>query len=199
MTPVVALTGGIASGKSAAAARFESHGIPITDADAIAGQILSAGSTVLEQIRDTFGDQALTSSGEYNRPWMRELVFSQPDQLQVLNSIVHPAVRAQTQLELARPKPQPYQIWMIPLLVETGQIDQADRVVVVDVSRETQLSRLLDRDGVTQESAERTLAAQANRKERQTVADYLINNEGSLEALDSQVDSLHHRLSKEFS
>ena len=88
---------------------------------------------------------------------------------------------------------------MIPLLVETGQADQADRVVVVDVSRDTQLSRLLDRDGVTQESAERTLAAQATREERQAIADYLINNEGSLEALHSQVDSLNQRLSKEFS
>ena len=199
MTPVVALTGGIASGKSAAAARFESQGIPVTDADAIAGQILSPGSSVLEQIREAFGDEALTHNGEYNRPWMRELVFSQPDKLQVLNSIVHPAVRAQTQLKLATPKTQPYQIWMIPLLVETGQSDQADRVVVVDVSRETQLSRLLDRDGVTQESAGRTLAAQATREERQAIADYLINNEGALEGLHSQVDSLHHRLSKEFS
>ena len=199
MTPVVALTGGIASGKSAAAARFESHGIPIIDADAIAGQILSPGSTVLEQIRDTFGDQALTSSGQYNRPWMRERVFSQPDQLQVLNAIVHPAVQAQTQLALAEPKAQPYQIWMIPLLVETGQADQADRIVVVDVLRETQLARLLDRDGVTLESAERTLAAQASRSERQAVADYLIDNEGALEVLYGQVDSLHQRLSKEFS
>lgn len=199
MTPVVALTGGIASGKSAAASRFESHGIPIIDADAIAGQILSPGSTVLEQIRDTFGDQALTPAGEYNRPWMRELVFSQPDQLQVLNSIVHPAVRTKTQLALAELKAQPYQIWMIPLLVETGQADQADRIVVVDVTRETQLSRLLDRDGVTPESAEKTLAAQASRSERQAVADYLIDNEGALEALHSQVDSLHQKLSKEFS
>ena len=199
MTPVVALTGGIASGKSAAAARFETHGIQITDADAIAGQILSRGSTVLEQIRETFGDQALTLNGEYNRPWMRELVFSQPDQLKVLNSIVHPAVREQTQLELAKPTAQPYQIWMIPLLVETGQADQADRVVVVDVGRDTQLSRLLDRDGVTQKSAERTLAAQATRAERQAVADYLLNNEGSLEALNSQVDSLHQKLIEEFS
>ena len=199
MTPVVALTGGIASGKSAAAARFETHGIQITDADAIAGQILSPGSTVLEQMREAFGDEALTPNGEYNRLWMRELVFSQPDQLKVLNSIVHPAVRTQTQLELAKPKAQPYQIWMIPLLVETGQVDQADRVVVVDVDRDTQLSRLLDRDGVTQESAERTLAAQATRAERQAVADYLLNNEGSLEALNSQVDSLHQKLIKEFS
>ena len=199
MTPVVALTGGIASGKSAAAARFETHGISITDADAIAGRILSPGSDVLDQIRDTFGEQALTPAGEYNRPWMRELVFRQPDQLQVLNSIVHPAVRAKTQIALAKPKTQPYQIWMIPLLVETGQADQADRVVVVDVSRETQLSRLLKRDGVTQESAERTLAAQAARAERRAIADYLINNEGSLEALYGQVDSLHQKLSKEFS
>ena len=199
MMPIVALTGGIASGKSAAAARFEAHGIPITDADAIAGRILSPGSDVLDQIRETFGDQALTPAGEYNRPWMRELVFGQPNQLQVLNSIVHPAVRAQTQIELAKPKTQPYQIWMIPLLVETGQADQADRIVVVDVSRETQLSRLLKRDGVTLESAERTLTAQATREERQAIADYLINNEGSLEALHSQVDSLHQKLSKEFS
>jgi dephospho-CoA kinase len=199
MTPVVALTGGIASGKSAAASRFETHGIQVTDADAIAAQILSPGSDALDQIRETFGDQSLTPNGEYNRPWMRELVFGQPDQLQVLNSIVHPAVRAHTQIALAKPKTQPYQIWMIPLLVETGQADQADRVVVVDVTRETQLSRLLDRDGVTPESAERTLAAQASRSERQAVADYLIHNEGSLEVLYGQVDSLHQRLSKEFS
>jgi dephospho-CoA kinase len=199
MTPVVALTGGIASGKSAAASRFETHGIQVTDADAIAAQILSPGSDALDQIRETFGDQSLTPNGEYNRPWMRELVFGQPDQLQVLNSIVHPAVRAHTQIALAKPKTQPYQIWMIPLLVETGQADQADRVVVVDVTRETQLSRLLDRDGVTPESAERTLAAQASRSERQAVADYLIDNEGSLEVLYGQVDSLHQRLSKEFS
>ena len=129
---------------------------------------------------------------------MRELVFGQPDQLQVLNSIVHPAVRAQTQIALAKPKTQPYQIWMIPLLVETGQADQADCVVVVDVSRHSAFS-FIDRDGVTQESAERTLAAQATRAERRAIADYLINNEGSLEALHSQVDSLHQKLSKEFS
>ena len=199
MTPVVALTGGIASGKSAAAARFEFHGIQITDADAIAGQILSPGSSVLEQIREAFGDQALTPTGDYNRPWMREWVFSQPDQLQVLNSIVHPAVRAQTQIALAEHKAQPYQIWMIPLLVETGQADQADRVVVVDVPCETQLARMLERDGVTAESAQKTLKAQATRAERQAVADYLLNNEGALEALNSQVDSLHQKLIKEFS
>lgn len=199
MTPVVALTGGIASGKSAAAARFESHGIQITDADTIAGQILSPGSEVLEQIRDAFGDQAVTPNGEYNRPWMREWVFGRPDQLQALNDIVHPAVRAQTQTALQEPKAQPYQIWMIPLLVETGQADQADRVIVVDVSRQTQIARLLKRDGVTAESAQKTLAAQATRAERQAVADYLIDNEGTLEALHSQVDSLHQTLSKDFS
>ena len=80
---------------------------------------LSPGSDVLDQIRETFGEQALTPAGEYNRP-DAELVFGQPDQLQVLNSIVHPAVRAQTQIALTKPKTQPYQIWMIPLLVETA-------------------------------------------------------------------------------
>ena len=194
MTPVVALTGGIASGKSAAARHFESLGIRVTDADAIAHSLMMPGSPVLRQIVDSFGPQALTDQGSYNRPWMRQQVFADPDALARLNAIVHPAVRRQTWLQLEEPSAQPYQIWMIPLLLETGQEDEPDAVVVVDVSRDTQLERLLARDGVTPDSAQRTLDAQASRQARLAIADYQLNNEGTLAELHRRVEWLHQRL-----
>lgn len=194
MTPVVALTGGIASGKSAAARRFESLGIRITDADAIAHALLSPGSPLLKDIRRAFGPQALTESGTYDRAWMRQQVFSDDRARERLNAIVHPAVRKQTWAQLEIPDRKPYQIWMIPLLVETQQEDQADAIIAVDVSPETQLTRLLSRDGVDPAQAQRTLDAQASRETRNAAADYLLNNEGSLEALHQRVDWLHQRL-----
>ncbi len=194
MTPVVALTGGIASGKSAAARHFESLGIRVTDADAIAHSLLMPGSPVLRQISQSFGENALLPDGTYHRAWMREQVFSNPDALDRLNSIVHPEVRRQTWLQLEAPDRGPYQIWMIPLLIETGQIDEPDAVVVVDVSPQTQLQRLLARDGVTAESAQRTLDAQASRDERLQIADYQLGNEGTLAELHRRVEWLHQRL-----
>ena len=194
MTPVVALTGGIASGKSAAARRFDELGIRVTDADAIAHALLTPGSPILAEIREAFGPQALNGDGAYNRPWMREQVFGQPEQLAKLNQIVHPAVRRQTWAQLEAPDNGPYQIWMIPLLLETGQEDQADAIVVVDVNRDTQRARLLARDGVSETQADQALNAQVTQEARCAAADYLLNNEGTLEELNRRVDWLHQRL-----
>lgn len=194
MTPVVALTGGIASGKSAAARRFESLGIRVTDADGIAHALMMPGSPVLTRVADAFGPDALTDDGRYNRAWMRERVFSDSKALARLNAIVHPAVREATWQQLEAPCRQPYQIWMIPLLVETHQEDQADAVVVVDVSPQVQMDRLLARDGVTLRSAQQTLDAQASREQRLAVADYRLDNDGTLDELHRRVDWLHQRL-----
>lgn len=198
MTALVALTGGIASGKSSAARRFAQLGIRVTDADDVAADVLAAGSPALDQLRDVFGTAVLTPSGDYNRKAMRELVFGDERALQQLNAIVHPAVRERTQALLAEPHDKPYQIWSIPLLLETGQQGIPDRIIVVDLPEALQIQRVIARDRVTEASARRTLGAQASRKARLAIADYVIHNDSSLEALDSQVDYLHQTLMDAF-
>lgn len=199
MTALVALTGGIASGKSSAARRFESLGIRVTDADDVAAEVLSRGSPVLDAIRETFGAGALTAHGDYNRKAMRELVFGDERAREQLNAIVHPAVRELTQRKLSQPCDMPYQIWSIPLLLETQQQSVPDRIVVVDVPEDIQIERVMARDGVSETSARHALAAQTGRHERLAVADYVIHNDSSVEALTSQVDFLHQRLMEELS
>ena len=190
---LVALTGGIASGKTSACQAFEALGIRITDADLIATDVLKKPS-VLEQIVDRFGPDALDDEGLYHRPYMRERVFADAQARADLNAIVHPVIRQHTHQALSEPFSGPYQIWAIPLLVETQQTEVPDKIVVIDTSAESQLSRLRQRDRVTDESARNALASQASRKDRLAVADYVIDNSHDLAWLQQQVQSVHQQL-----
>ncbi len=188
----VALTGGIASGKSAVAALFEARGVPVVDSDAIAREIVAPGSPALEAIRRRFGEGILQGDGTLDRRALREQVFADPVARRDLEAITHPAIRARMQ-EWSQAVTGPYQIHMIPLLVESGGRRDFDRVLVVDCPEELQIQRVMQRDGVDANSARNILAAQASRAARLAIADDVIVNDGDRDKLSHDVDALHQR------
>src|SRR5437868_13335363 len=179
-TPLlVALTGGIASGKTAVARLFEDLGVPVLDTDQIARDVVEPGTPALGQLVAEFGVDILNSSGRLDRRKLRERIFANPDQRRRLEAITHPAIRE----ELARRYKATggaYQIHVIPLLVEGGRMDAYDRVLVVDCPEEEQIRRLVERDGSDLEQAKRILEAQATREQRLASADDVIVNTGTL-------------------
>jgi dephospho-CoA kinase len=187
---LIALTGGIASGKSAVAEEFARLGVPVLDTDQIARDIVAPGSPTLGQLVAEFGPEILDGNSRLDRTHMRERVFGNPEQRRKLESITHPAIRA----ELARRSAAAggsYQIHVIPLLVETGRADAYDRVLVVDCPEEAQMERLQARDGSSPQQAAEILAAQASREERLNVAHDVIENTGTLADLQRFVQTLH--------
>jgi len=187
---VVALTGGIASGKSAVSAAFACHGVPILDADVISRQVVEPGEPALEAVVAAFGPQVLGVDGRLDRTALRALIFAHPEARRQLEAILHPAIRQAFTAASAKAG-GPYQIHAIPLLVESGRSGEYDRVLVVDCPRETQLQRLLARDQETLERAEAILAAQATREQRLAVATEVIANTGTLDDLTTKVAELH--------
>jgi dephospho-CoA kinase len=191
---LVALTGGIASGKTAVAEMFVRRGVPVLDTDQIARDLVQPGSPVLTQLVAEFGGEILNESGDLNRSRMRHLVFNEPVQREALEAIMHPAIRA----ELARRSVAAegaYQIHVIPLLVETARAGDYDRVLVVDCPENVQVARLTTRDGIDETLANQILNAQATREQRLARADDVIVNTGSLEELEAFVETLHKNYS----
>jgi dephospho-CoA kinase len=187
---LIALTGGIASGKTAVAELFASLGVPVLDTDQIARDVVAPGSPALGELVAEFGAQILDAQGKLDRARMRERVFGDPQQRLKLEAITHPAIRA----ELARRSAAAggdYQIHVIPLLVETGRAEVYDRVLVVDCPEEAQIERLMARDGASRARAEEILAAQVSREERLNAAHDVIENTGTLEDLERFVQTLH--------
>lgn len=185
----VGLTGGIASGKSAVAALFAELGVPVIDTDELAREVVGKGSPVLQRLVATFGPEILTADGMLDRKRMRAMVFAEPARRRQLEEILHPAIRTELERRSAAAD-GPYQLLVIPLLVETG-VRYVDRVLAVDCSIETQLGRLMARDGETEQKARAMLAAQATREQRLKRADDVIVNDGDLAALGPQVKKLH--------
>jgi len=189
-TPLlIALTGGIASGKTAVAQLFAKHSVPVIDTDQIARDVVEPGQPALARIMEAFGADVLDTSGRLDRARMRDRVFADPAQRKLLESILHPAIRA----ELNRRSVEAggaYQIHVIPLLVESSQRGIYDRILVVDCPEEEQVRRLMARDGSTLQQAENILAAQASREQRLAVADDVIVNTGTPEDLDGFVTTL---------
>ena len=147
----IGLTGGIASGKSTVSALFARRGIPVLDTDRIAPRSSSLGCPALQQIIDAFGDGILDAEGRLDRQGLRSRIFANATARRTLEAIMHPAIRADARQ--SSDAGGPYQIWVIPLLVEGGRVNTVDRILVVDCPVETQLARLQDRDGETAESA----------------------------------------------
>ena len=190
MTYTVALTGGIGSGKSTVADAFSCLGINVIDADILARQVVEPGTPALAAITEHFGHHILTPEAALNRRELRERIFANPEEKAWLNALLHPLIQQETQRQL-RQATSPYVLWVVPLLVENKLYERADRVLVVDVSRETQLLRTMQRDNVSREHAENILAAQATREARLAVADDVINNNGTPDAIASDVARLH--------
>ncbi|MNB68085.1 Dephospho-CoA kinase [compost metagenome] len=187
---VVALTGGIGSGKSTVADAFSRLGIAIIDADIIARQVVEPHSPGLNAIAAHFGPNIMNADGTLNRRLLRESIFSQPAEKTWLNALLHPMIHQETQRQIAEAT-SPYVIWVVPLLVENQLQHKADRILVIDVSPETQLKRTMLRDNVSRQHAEQILAAQATREERLAVADDVIDNDGAPDSIASDVARLH--------
>lgn len=191
----VGVTGGVASGKSEVTRRFEALGVVVADADVAARAAVEAGSAGLAEVVAAFGDDVLDAQGGLDRAAMRRRVFADPDARRRLEAIVHPRVRAllRAQCEAA---PGAYAIAAIPLLTEGGGREAypwLQRILLVDVPVEVQRARVMARDRVEAELAERMIAAQATRAARLAIADDVIVNAGPLEALDRQVAALDRR------
>jgi dephospho-CoA kinase len=190
--PRIALTGGIASGKSTVARLFAALGAKLIDTDQIARDVVAPPSAVLDRIAARFGPGILQANGSLDRAQLRRQVFADATARTDLEAIMHPAIHAEV-ARLARQLGGPYQLVAIPLLVETGTQDQYDRVLLVDASAETQKRRLQLRDGVDAAAAERMLAAQSSRDARRAIAHDIIDNEGDVGRLAAQVEALHRQ------
>jgi dephospho-CoA kinase len=185
----VGLTGGIAAGKSLVAAELAARGAIIIDADVLAREVVEPGTPGLAAIIERFGTQVLTD-GRLNRSRLAEIIFADPVARRDLERIVHPAVRARaTELEQAAGSAAVV-VHVIPLLVETGQQQTFDLVVTVDVDHETQIERLMARNGYSRAEAESRIAAQASSEDRRSAADVVVDNSGSIAELRDQIEAL---------
>ncbi|PML77590.1 dephospho-CoA kinase [Enterovibrio norvegicus] len=190
MAFVIGLTGGIGSGKTTVANLFADRGIDVIDADIIARQVVEPGTEGLAAIVDKFGTDILDAQGMLDRGKLRAHIFSTPDAKEWLNALLHPTIR----LEMLRQTQQatsPYCMLVVPLLIENGLQSLCDRVLVVDVSEQTQIERTTQRDSVDETQVKNILNAQASRKERLSFADDVVENECSNEELNAQVAALH--------
>ncbi len=188
---VVGLTGGIGSGKSAAAASFAARGIAVVDTDAIAHELTAAGGAAMPALLAEFGPEVAASDGALDRGRMRRLVFAEPAARGRLEAILHPLIR---ELSAARCRDavSPYVILAVPLLVETGAYrDHCHRVVVVDCPESLQISRVMARNGLSEAEIRAIMAAQASRDQRLAVANDVLNNDGDLHHLEAQIADLH--------
>ena len=188
----VALTGGIASGKSAVAARFAGKGIAISDADVAARAVVAPGQPALAEIAAAFGADVVQADGQLDRAALRRHVFDDEPARRRLEALLHPRIRTLLREEVERAD-SPYVIVAIPLLAEGGgrtAYPWMDRILVVDVAHEVQIARVMQRDHINAVLAKRMIAAQATRQARLAIADDVIVNSGTLEALDADVDAL---------
>ena len=188
----IGLTGGIASGKSAVADMFGALGAVIIDTDIIAREAVRRGAPALAEIIAAFGPQVIDKEGNLDRAVMRREVFSDDRKRERLEQILHPRIRDRT-LALASESGGPYQIIVVPLLVESGFDRFVDRILVVDCPEDLQRQRLMSRDTESAEQVERILNAQADRTMRLAVADDVIDNGGTLENTRTQVAALHEK------
>lgn len=188
MTLRIGLTGGIASGKSTVADLLAAHGAMVIDADRLAREVVEPGTEGLAAIAARFGHGVLRADGSLDRAALGRLVFADPAERRELEAIVHPAVRARASELAAAAPPDSVVVLMIPLLVETGQADAFDLVLVVDVDPELQLARLLARDGLNEVEALARVRAQADRETRLAAADVVIANNGDPAELAAAVD-----------
>lgn len=193
MTFVVGLTGGIGSGKSAAAAEFARLGATVVDTDAIAHELTCAGGAAVPEVRRLFGDSYIDAGGAMDRRRMRERVFTDEAAKKKLEALLHPMIRRESELRI-HAAIGPYVVHVVPLLVESAEYrNRMDRVLVVDCLEEIQLDRVRARSGLSAEEARRIIAAQVPRNVRLAAADDVIDNSGSVEALHKQVQALHQR------
>jgi len=191
----IVLTGGIASGKTLVSDAFKKLGVPVIDTDVIAHQIVEPGMPALLEIESAFGVKILDENGRLRRKDLRELIFIDPEARKKLESILHPKIRKKVRQAIVEVK-HDYCILVIPLLAGRGTYPDVARVLVVDVDPEVQITRLMARDNSTRRQAEQALASQASRAQRLNIADDVLENSGSPEAVLPAVSKLNKLYTK---
>ena len=189
---VVALTGGIGSGKTTVSDLFAEQGVPVVDTDVIAHELVAPGQPLLASIVSALGQELLDAYGRLRRRKLREMIFTSAETRATLESLMHPRILEEADRQILALK-APYCILVIPLLAESGNRDSADRVLVVDADTPSRAERLAARDGMTRTQIEAALAAQASRDQRLAIADDIIDNSGEKSSLPQKVSSLHQR------
>lgn len=187
---VIGLTGGIGSGKTAASDFFAGKGITVVDADIIAREVVQPGETAWLAIKDRYGSDALQDDQSLNRAWLRQKVFSEPDERKWLESQTHPRIRDSIIQQLAAAT-SPYAILVSPLLFESGQHTLVNQTLVIDVPEETQVVRACSRDSNDEKQIRDIIAAQVPRKERCSRANNIADNSGTLVQLFTQLEQFH--------
>jgi len=192
---IIALTGGIGSGKSTVENMFQSYGIPIIDTDVIARELLTNNAAVKQETIDYFGEEIAQANGEIDRTKLRTLIFEDEEARNALQLILHPIINQQTkqQLKQLESSAAPYCIIIIPLLAESQYAYPQDRVLLIDSPETLQIKRASSRDQSTPDLIAKIIASQASREQRQAIADDIIMNDKDLSSLQKQVDILHKR------
>ena len=191
---IVALTGGIGAGKSAAVDMFRQHNVPVIDTDIIARELVDTDQNILDAITAAFGNDILDDKQQLDRSKLRQIVFNDTQKRETLQNILHPRIHQQVMHDIETVSSN-YCIIVIPLLVESQHEYPHDRVLLIDADESKQLERATNRDDASKESIKKIMAAQASRKERCTAANDIIDNNGTLEDLQKQVDALHIKYS----
>lgn len=203
--PIIALTGGIAAGKSAACARFEQLGVSVIDTDKISHALTGSNAAAIPFIRATFGEEFINTQQALDRNKMRSLIFTDPEAKAQLEAILHPLIRnevmqiaEQNMLTLNQPESLiHYQVVAVPLLFETNHYSSlVNATVVIDCSPTLQISRAMQRSQLSRESVEAILAAQVSREKRLALADYVVENNHSMNDLNVKIDALHQTLNQ---
>lgn len=189
----IGLTGGIGSGKSEVAGMFNQLGVPVIDADVIAHQLVQPGSETLSEVIDAFGNTILTPAGELDRARLADIIFNRPEMKQRLENIIHPRVREQIRAFKVVHKKAAYILVVIPLLLESGQRDLVDRILIVNAAEPVRIQRVQARDGRNEEQIRAIMLNQADDAERQAAADDNLDNSGSLDELRQSVLKLHQQ------
>ena len=191
-TLVVGLTGGIGSGKTTVANGFSALGVPVIDTDQLARELVEPGQPALNEIIATFGSEAITADGHLDRDYMRQLIFTDSERKSQLEAILHPRIRQRIRTLLADIR-SPYCIVVIPLLLEARQMDLVDRILVVDLPENEQLTRVAARDSLSDNAVMAIINSQTDRNTRLAAADDIIVNDRGMSELTGSIQKLHRR------
>lgn len=192
MPYIVALTGGIGSGKTTVANEFAKLGVPLVDADVISRQVVEPNTPAFAAIISHFGNGIVSKEGALNRDLLREIIFSNSDEKKWLNALLHPLIQQETQKQLKQAI-YPYVLWVVPLLIENNISHLANRVLVVDVTPEEQIQRTIKRDNISLEQVKNILKAQVSREKRLSYADDVITNHTNDTSIQDKVANLHNQ------
>ena len=186
----IGLSGGIASGKTIVSDEFSSLGADIIDTDIIARELIFPGSETLDEIVSFFGEIVLLSDGNLDRKLMREIIFNEKEKKITLEKIMHPKIQDEVKLKIQSASGC-YQIIVVPLLHQSPILNFIHRVLIIDCNEKIQVKRLIKRDNITEQLAKKMIRSQSKREERQSIADDIILNEGSIEEVKHQVKKLN--------